>query len=85
MITSPKIGDLGAWLEQLLAESTGKQGHGIIPVDREQLASPDVYGNDRVFVYLRLESAPDAAQETKVAALEQAGQPVVRISVGDVL
>lgn len=84
IITSPKIYDLGAWLEQLLAESTGKQGHGIIPVDREQLASPDVYGKDRVFVYLRLDSAPDSAQEAKVAALEQAGQPVVRISVGDV-
>jgi len=84
IITSPKIYDLGAWLEQLLAESTGKLGHGIIPVDREQLASPDVYGKDRVFVYLRLDSAPDAAQETKVAALEQAGQPVVRISLGGV-
>jgi transaldolase/glucose-6-phosphate isomerase len=84
IITSPKIYDLGAWLEQLLAESTGKQGHGIIPVDREQLASPDVYGKDRVFVYLRLDSAPDSAQEAKVAALEQAGQPVLRISLGDV-
>jgi len=84
IITSPKIYDLGAWLEQLLAESTGKQGHGIIPVDREQLAPPDVYGKDRVFVYLQLDSAPDSSQEAKVAALEQAGQPVVRISVGDV-
>jgi hypothetical protein len=84
IITSPKIYDLGAWLEQLLAESTGKQGHGIIPVDREQLASPDAYGKDRVFVYLRLDSAPDSAQEAKVSALEQAGQPVVRISLGDV-
>jgi transaldolase/glucose-6-phosphate isomerase len=84
IITSPEIYDLGAWLEQLLAESTGKQGHGIIPVDREQLASPDVYGKDRVFVYLRLDSAPDSAQEAKVAALEQAGQPVLRISLGDV-
>ena len=83
-ITSPKIADLGAWLEQLLAESTGKQGHGIIPVDREQLAAPDVYGKDRVFVYLRLDSAPDSAQEARVAALEQAGQPIVRISLGDV-
>ena len=84
IITSPEIYDLGAWLEQLLAESTGKQGHGIIPVDREQLAAPDVYGKDRVFVYLRLDSAPDSAQEAKVSALEQAGQPVVRISLGDV-
>ncbi len=84
IITSPGISDLGAWLEQLLAESTGKQGHGIIPVDREELASPDLYGNDRIFAYVRLDSAPDAAQDAKVAALEQAGQPVVRISLGDI-
>jgi len=84
IIASPAISDLGAWLEQLLAESTGKQGHGIIPVDREDLASPDVYGNDRVFAYLRLDSSPDASQDAKVAALESAGQPVVRIGVADV-
>ena len=83
IITSPAISDLGAWLEQLLAESTGKQGHGIIPVDREHLASPETYGNDRVFAYLRFESAPDAAQDAKVAALEKAGQPVIRIAVQD--
>ena len=83
IITSPALSDLGAWLEQLLAESTGKQGHGIIPVDREQLASPETYGNDRVFAYLRFESAPDADQDAKVMALEQAGQPVIRIAVQD--
>jgi transaldolase / glucose-6-phosphate isomerase len=84
LIASPGISDLGAWLEQLLAESTGKQGKGIIPVDREELGSPDVYGNDRVFAYVRLDSAPDAAQDAKVAALEKAGQPVVRITVADI-
>ncbi len=83
IVTSPAISDLGAWLEQLLAESTGKQGKGIIPVDRERLASPADYGNDRVFAYLRFESEPDADQDAKIAALEQAGHPVVRISVGD--
>jgi transaldolase / glucose-6-phosphate isomerase len=83
IITSPGISDLGAWLEQLLAESTGKEGHGIIPVDREQLATPEAYANDRVFVYLSLETASDAAQEAKIAALENAGQPVVRISMAD--
>ena len=83
IITSPGIFDLGAWLEQLLAESTGKQGKGIIPVDREAIGAPEVYGNDRVFAYLRLESAPDAQQDAKVAALEKAGHPVVRIAVGD--
>jgi transaldolase / glucose-6-phosphate isomerase len=84
IVTSPGISDLGAWLEQLLAESTGKQGKGIIPVDREELASPDVYGNDRIFAYLRLEPTPDAVQDAKIAALEQTGQPVVRISLADV-
>ena len=83
IVTSPGIYDLGAWLEQLLAESTGKHGKGIIPVDREALASPEVYGNDRVFAYLRLESEPDAQQDAKIAALEKSGHPVVRISLTD--
>ena len=81
IIASPGISDLGAWLEQLLAESTGKIGKGIIPVDRESVAKPDRYGNDRLFAYLRLESAPDPAQDAAVAVLEKAGQPVVRIAV----
>jgi transaldolase / glucose-6-phosphate isomerase len=81
IITSPGISDLGAWLEQLLAESTGKIGKGIIPVDREDVATPEHYGNDRLFAYLRLESAPDSDQDAAVAALEKAGQPVVRIAV----
>ena len=84
IIASPGIYDLGAWLEQLLAESTGKNGHGLIPVDRESLAKPETYGEDRVFVYLRLESAPDSRQDEKIADLERAGQPVVTISVADV-
>ena len=84
LIASPGIADLGAWLEQLIAESTGKLGKGIIPVDREQLGAPDVYGNDRIFAYLRLESAPDAAQDAKVTALEKAGHPIVRIAVSDI-
>ncbi len=84
IITSPGISDLGAWLEQLLAESTGKVGKGIIPVDRESLASPEVYGNDRLFAYIRLENETDAAQDAKVAALEKAGHPVVRITMADI-
>jgi transaldolase/glucose-6-phosphate isomerase len=81
IITSPGIFDLGAWLEQLLAESTGKVGKGLIPVDRESIGAPGVYGADRVFVYLRLETGADAAQDQAVETLERAGQPVVRISV----
>jgi transaldolase / glucose-6-phosphate isomerase len=86
LVTSPGIGDLGAWLEQLIAESTGKLGKGIIPVDREALGAPGVYsnGNDRIFAYMRLETAPDAAQDTGIAALEKAGLPVVRIAVSDI-
>ena len=53
IFTSPEIYDLGAWLEQLIAESTGKLGKGITPVDREAIAAPAVYGSDRIFVYVR--------------------------------
>ena len=84
IITSPGISDLGAWLEQLIAESTGKIGNGMIPVDRESLAAPDAYGKDRVFAYLRLESGADAVQDAKVAAIEKAGHPVVRIAMSEI-
>jgi len=84
IITSPGISDLGAWLEQLIAESTGKIGKGIIPVDRERLAKPAIYGTDRVFAYLRLASKPNKAQDAAVAALEKAGHPVVRITLPNV-
>ncbi|ARV59738.1 transaldolase [Nostocales cyanobacterium HT-58-2] len=91
-IISPSISGLGAWLEQLLAESTGKQGKGIIPVDLEPFGTPEVYGSvkaerllvrDRLFVYIRLESAPDPAQDRDVEALKQAGHLIVRIQVAD--
>jgi transaldolase / glucose-6-phosphate isomerase len=81
LLASPGIHDLGAWLEQLIAESTGKEGKGIIPVDREAVGPPEVYGDDRVFAYLRLEDAPDASQDAAVTALERAGKPVVTIRV----
>ena len=84
IIASPGIHDLGAWLEQLIAESTGKIGKGLIPVDREPLGSPSTYGSDRVFVYERLENAPDLQQDLGMTALELAGHPVVRLSVPDV-
>ncbi len=83
LVASPGIWDLGAWLEQLLAESTGKDGVGLIPVDRESLGLPDLYGQDRLFVYLRLASAPDSLQDKAVETLEAAGMPVVRISLSD--
>jgi transaldolase/glucose-6-phosphate isomerase len=83
ILASPGIADFGAWLEQLLAESTGKNGKGLIPVDGEPLGTPEVYGKDRVFAYIRLSSEPDATQDDSVASLERAGQPVVCISVAD--
>ncbi|MGZ8844018.1 MAG: bifunctional transaldolase/phosoglucose isomerase [Pyrinomonadaceae bacterium] len=84
IIASPGIHDLGAWLEQLIAESTSKNGRGIIPVDREPLGPSEVYGDDRLFVYLRLESAPDKSQDEAIDNLKAAGQPVISISVADV-
>jgi len=79
IFTSPGIADLGAWLEQLIAESTGKHGQGIIPFDGEALARPSAYGKDRLFVHLRTADAPDAAQEAALAALAEAGLPVIRV------
>jgi transaldolase/glucose-6-phosphate isomerase len=83
IVASQGIADFGAWLEQLLAESTGKLGKGIVPIDGEPLGAPAVYGGDRVFAYLRLSGDQDAEQDQAVAALEAAGQPVVRITVSD--
>ncbi|MEL6442190.1 MAG: bifunctional transaldolase/phosoglucose isomerase [Cyanobacteria bacterium J06621_8] len=83
LITSPGIGDMGAWLEQLLAESTGKDGKGLIPVDIEPLGEPESYGSDRLFVYLRLTSAPDPTQDAALEKLKEAGQPTVAIAVKD--
>ncbi len=84
-ITSPAISDLGAWLEQLIAESTGKEGKGIVPIDGEPLGPPEVYGPDRLFAYIRYTGGVDRAQDEQVAKLEQAGQPVVRIELADLI
>jgi len=83
LITSPEISGMGAWLEQLLAESTGKDGKGLIPVDGESVGSPGVYGEDRLFLHLRLDSSPDRKQEQAVKDLKQSGHPVIQISVAD--
>jgi transaldolase/glucose-6-phosphate isomerase len=83
IVTSKGIFDLGAWLEQLIAESTGKLGKGIIPVDREKLGRPAVYGKDRVFAYLRLANESNAGTEKALDALEKAGHPVVRVVLAD--
>lgn len=81
--TSAPLHDLGAWLEQLIAESTGKVGKGITPVDREPIGPPSVYGTDRVFAYIRLTSANNSSQDAAVEVLAAAGHPVVRFDIDD--
>jgi glucose-6-phosphate isomerase/transaldolase/glucose-6-phosphate isomerase len=83
IFTSPEIYDLGAWMEQLVAESTGKQGKGITPVDREAIAAPEFYGSDRIFAYIRYAGTADKSLDAKVAAIEAAGHPVVTIEIAD--
>ena len=80
-LASERLRPVGAWLEQLLAESTGKQGKGIVPVDLEPAGDASVYGDDRLFVYLKLDGDVDSALEERLAALELSGQPVVRIAL----
>ncbi|TAJ07617.1 MAG: glucose-6-phosphate isomerase [Nitrospirae bacterium] len=83
LIASPKIKSFGLWAEQLLAESTGKEGKGLIPIAEEPLASPAAYGHDRLFVYLRLNGDANTLTDRHVRALERAGQPVVRLTLRD--
>ena len=83
IFTSPEIYDLGAWMEQLIAESTGKLSKGITPVDREAIGAPGVYGNDRIFVYVKLAGTADSSLDAKVAALEAAGHPVIAVEISD--
>ena len=85
-ILSPEIRDFGLWLEQLIAESTGKEGKGVVPIAGEPLDDADKYGNDRAFFYLRLNSAPEDSLgplDQGIEALVNAGYPVVRIELSD--
>lgn len=83
VLTSPAISSFGLWAEQLLAESTGKEGKGLIPIANEPVAAPPAYGADRLFVYMRLRGDANAAMDRRVAALERAGQPVLSLSLRD--
>jgi transaldolase / glucose-6-phosphate isomerase len=80
LITSPRVATLGYWLEQLLAESTGKQGRGIVPVESEPLGHPDAYGQDRLFVHVRVNGEEE---DDAVRALAEAGQPMVTLTLRD--
>jgi len=81
IIASPGIECFGNWVEQLIAESTGKEGKGILPVVGEPVGPPGVYGDDRVFVYLKI--VGDDSHDDLVNALEDAGGPVVRLCIDD--
>lgn len=86
IFTSPEIFDIGAWLEQLIAESTGKKNVSIIPIDREPVQEPESYSNDRVFAYLKLKDAPvDDENAAALKALENSGHPFISIEVDNVL
>ncbi len=85
LVTPPALSSLGLWLEQLTAESTGKHGKGILPVAGEPVGAPEVYGHDRVFVYVGYEQEEDADNKAKLKALEAAGHPVVTILLKDAL
>jgi transaldolase/glucose-6-phosphate isomerase len=78
LIMSPKVATFGYWVEQLLAESTGKEGKGIVPIEGEPVGKPGVYGDDRLFVYIRMDVDPP---NRAVQALEKAGQPVVTLTM----
>jgi transaldolase / glucose-6-phosphate isomerase len=84
LVLDPALTPLGAWVEQLVAESTGKEGTGILPVDLEPLGPPDVYGDDRVFCVTTLAGQADTATTALLAALEEAGHPVLEHDVADV-
>ncbi len=80
-VVSEPISSFGLWVEQLIAESTGKQGRGILPVAGELVASPEYYGDDRVFAYLRNAEDPDEELDASVEALANAGHPTVTLAV----
>ncbi len=85
IVAPPGLAAFGPWAEQLLAESTGKLGKGLVPVVGEPLGAPDAYGEDRLFVALQLAGARDPGLESGLAALAAAGQPVVRLTLDDPL
>jgi hypothetical protein len=80
-IVSEPLSSFGLWVEQLVAESTGKEGKGALPVADEPLGDPDVYGDDRAFIYLRNVDSPEKELDTKVDALARAGQAVITLSI----
>ncbi|MBI3812532.1 MAG: hypothetical protein HY283_10075 [Nitrospirae bacterium] len=83
LILSPAIRSFGGWLEQLIAESTGKEGKGLIPVDAEPIGPREVYGPDRIFVHLKAAWDADKTPDQKIRSLEKSGHPIVRILLSE--
>ena len=83
LVASPRVAGFGLWVEQLLAESTGKDDRGIVPVAGEPLSEPDRYGHDRLFVHLRLEGDDNQAADASLDAIKSSGHPVLRLDLGD--
>lgn len=81
-VLSPQLTAFGYWVEQLIAESTGKEGKGIVPIEGEPLGEPSAYGNDRLFVHMQLDG--DNTHQATVQALEAAGQPIITLRLRDV-
>ncbi len=85
LVLPASLESFGLWVEQLVAESTGKEGRGVLPVTGEPLRAPSAYGRDRAFVRLALKDRPEPPVDAALAALEQAGHPVMRLDVDDIL
>ena len=83
LVTSPSVASFGLWAEQLIAESTGKEGTGIVPIAGEPIVAPGQYGDDRLFIYLRLEGDDNNTPDTAIQSLEASGHPVVRLDLSD--
>lgn len=83
IVASPKVSSFGLWAEQLIAESTGKEGRGLVPVADEPLVAPSAYGDDRLFVYLKLAGDANATTDRQVKTIERAGHPVLWLNLKD--
>jgi glucose-6-phosphate isomerase len=85
LLPSPALRGFGLWVEQLVAESTGKEGKGVVPVDGEAIGPPEAYGKDRLFVSLELEGEKDQVRQARIDALVHAGHPLIRLGLRDPL
>ncbi len=85
LVFAPEIRSFGYWVEQLVAESTGKNGQGVLPVESEPIGLPEDYSSDRLFVYTKLKTTTETGLDQKVEMLSAAGHPVVTIEIDDLL